>query len=348
MIRVGIVGIGFMGWIHFLAYQRLPDVRVTAIATRSPRKRAGDWRGIQGNFGPLGEQVDLAGVAAYESPAELIADDRVDLVDICLPPAGHSDVAIAALGAGRHVFCEKPLALHAVEASGIVAAARRFQRRLFVGHVLPFFPEYALVLEALRSGRFGEPRGGHFQRVIADPIWIDQFFSPDIVGGPLVDLHVHDAHWIRLVFGMPTAVVTRGRRRGDVVEYCASLFDFRDPRIVVSSVMGVIPQQARPFSHGMEMHFEHATIQFAFAALASGSHAMPLVILNDGTVEVPALARGDDVTPFESELRTALAALESDAPCPALDGELALDAITLCEAQSRSAATGTKEILAAT
>ena len=62
MINVGLAGIGFMGWIHWLAYQKVPGIRVTAIASQNPKKRAGDWRSIQGNFGPPGEQVDLAGI----------------------------------------------------------------------------------------------------------------------------------------------------------------------------------------------------------------------------------------------------------------------------------------------
>ena len=45
--------------------------------------------------------------------------------------------------------------------------------------------------------------GGHFLRVISDPLWLKDFYDPHRVGGPLVDLHVHDAHFIRLLFGMP-------------------------------------------------------------------------------------------------------------------------------------------------
>ena len=52
MIRVGLAGIGFMGWIHWLAYQKVASAQVTAICSRNPQKRAGDWTDIQGNFGP--------------------------------------------------------------------------------------------------------------------------------------------------------------------------------------------------------------------------------------------------------------------------------------------------------
>src|SRR6188474_711731 len=86
MATVGIAGIGFMGWIHWLAYKQVDGMNVKAICTRDPQKRSGDWRGIQGNFGPPGEQVNLSGVRAYSEFDELLHDASIDLIDICLPP----------------------------------------------------------------------------------------------------------------------------------------------------------------------------------------------------------------------------------------------------------------------
>ena len=86
-----------MGWIHYLAYQKVKGVKLAAVCTRDPKKLAGDWRSIQGNFGPPGEKVDLAGVAKYSNLAELLGDPSIDLVDLCLPPNLHCEAAIAAL-----------------------------------------------------------------------------------------------------------------------------------------------------------------------------------------------------------------------------------------------------------
>ena len=86
MLRFGIAGIGFMGMIHYLAYQKVDGAKVTAIASRDPKKRAGDWRGIQGNFGPPGEEMDLGDIVAHETIDQLLADPNVDVVDITLPP----------------------------------------------------------------------------------------------------------------------------------------------------------------------------------------------------------------------------------------------------------------------
>src|SRR5580704_16647313 len=111
MVNIGVVGIGFMGMIHYMAYQKVAGARVVALCSRDPKKLAGDWTGIQGNFGPRGTQMDLTGAALYREFGELLADPRVDLVDLCVPNDAHAPMAIQALQAGKHVLVEKPIAL---------------------------------------------------------------------------------------------------------------------------------------------------------------------------------------------------------------------------------------------
>ena len=73
MIHIGIVGIGFMGMIHYLAARKLKGAQVTAICSRDPKKLSGDWRGIRGNFGPPGEMMDLSGIKKYDRLDQLFA-----------------------------------------------------------------------------------------------------------------------------------------------------------------------------------------------------------------------------------------------------------------------------------
>ena len=73
MINVGIAGIGFMGWIHWLAYQKVRGARVAAICEFDKKKLTGDWRAIKGNFGPPGEMVDLSGIDTHSQIVRLIA-----------------------------------------------------------------------------------------------------------------------------------------------------------------------------------------------------------------------------------------------------------------------------------
>lgn len=344
MVNIGLVGVGFMGWIHYLAYKQTPGVALTAVSTRDPKRLSGDWRGIQGNFGPPGEQVDLSGVAKHADWRNLIRDPKVDVVDICLPPYLHAEVATAALQAGKHVFCEKPLGLSAAECDAMVAASKSASRQLCAGHVLPFLPEYAKARELISSGQYGKLLDGHFRRVISDPLWLPDFYDPLRVGGPLVDLHVHDAHFIRLLFGMPTAVMSQGRMRGDSVEYCNTFFQFADPQLAVSASSGVINQQGRPFIHGFEIHLEKATLFFEFGVLAGdvGNMVTPLTLLTaDGKVVRPELPAGDPmIAAFVAEIDEVAKCAAANRPSALLGGDLARDAVVLCHRQTESVRTG--------
>ncbi len=340
MLKVGIAGIGFMGWIHWLAYQKTHNARVTAIASRDPIKRSGDWTSIQGNFGPPGEQVDLTGVAAHESVSQLVADDSIDVIDVCLPPSLHTSAVLEALQAGKHVVCEKPLALTTDDCDRMLQAAEQSGGQLLVGHVLPFFLEYDFVRQAIDAGTYGKLLGGEFKRAISDPLWLKDFYDPHKVGGPLVDLHVHDAHFIRMIFGMPDSVISRGRLRGDAVQYCATLFDFADSSYAVSSICSVIDQQGRPFMQGFEIHFEQATLQFEFNAFADGAESVPLKVLTaDGQVLRPELGDGDPVQAFVRELQEVVSAVTENQQSKVLNARLARDAIRLCHCQSQSVTT---------
>lgn len=289
-MRVGIAGIGFMGWIHWLAWQTVPGVEITALFSQEPERREGDWTGIKGNFGPPGERVDLSGINVHDSLESLFADKKVDLFDLCLPPGVHASATIAALNSGRDVFCEKPMALRLEQCDAMLAAQRKSGKLLLIGHVLPFFPEYAFARKAIAEKSYGKLLGGNFQRTISDPTWIRGFYDADICGGPLLDLLIHDAHFIRTVLGMPNEVNAVGRLNNGLVEYMSTSFRFGDRDQVATCRGGVVHQQGRPFTHGFEMHFEDATIQFEFAAFDDGPELMPLKVLTrDGKVIRPDL-----------------------------------------------------------
>jgi predicted dehydrogenase len=339
MVRVGIAGIGFMGWIHWLAYQKMSMARVCAIATPEPERQQGDWTAIKGNFGPPGTKVDLTGIKTYSSLVEMLENDELDLIDICLPPALHRDAIIQTVEAGKHAFCEKPLALRLSDCDQAMDACQRTEKLLFVGHVLPFFNEYQFLREVVDSQKYGRLLGGTFKRVISDPVWLPNFYDPEVVGGPLFDLHVHDAHFVRLIFGTPISVSSIGRRRGKVVEYCQTLFHFSNPELVVTTTMGVINQQGRPFQHGCEVHFEQATVHFEFSALAAPAapeFCRLKVFKPDGSVEFPSLGDGDPVLAFEREIAEVVRCVRDNSPSSILAGQLARDAVEICELQSNA------------
>ena len=341
-MKIGILGAGFMGMVHYLSYAGIRGARVTAIADNNRRRRNGDWRDIQGNFGPRGRRMDLSHLERHADYLQLIDQADVDLVDICLPPPFHVDAAIAALRAGKSVFCEKPLALSARDAAKVVRVANQCGQILLVGHVLPFFPEYAHALKIVSSRRYGRLLGGHFKRVISEPSWLPHFFDPRLVGGPMLDLHVHDAHFIRMLYGMPRSVYASGRMRGDVVEYFTSQMMFHDPHLAVSATSGVIRQQGRPFLHGFEIHLERATLVFEAAVVDGRPETItPLTLLGPrGRVTHPARSKNDPLDAFAAEMKEVLRSVRRQQVSPLLSGELARDAIILCERQTQSVRSG--------
>lgn len=122
-VRSGIIGTGFMGRVHANAVRAAGGV-VTAVAGSSPQKSE-DARRQYGADRAL-------------SAHDLIASDEVDLVHICTPNDTHYDLALAAISAGKHVICEKPLAVTAEQASELLAAAEEAG----VVHAVPFVYRY--------------------------------------------------------------------------------------------------------------------------------------------------------------------------------------------------------------
>ena len=331
-MRAAIVGVGFMGWIHYLAYQRSKCAELIGFASRDAKKRAGDWTGIQGNFGPPGEKISVEGLTVYQSLEDVLADERVQLVDICTPPHLHVQQVLKCFEAGKHVLCEKPLALNGDDALKLSAAAKQSGKLLLVGHVLPFMSEFKYLADSAADGRYGKLLGLHVMRTIGPVDWNPDFYNPEKVGGPLVDLHVHDTHLVRLLFGMPKRLHAVGRMHQGTPQFFETIFEFAEPGLVVGARGGVINQHGRPFTHGFEAHFEKATLQYESAAFADQAESMPLKVLKeDGSVERPNLGSGDPVDAFVDELDAAARAVAGEPGLPALQGELAADALVLCQ-----------------
>jgi predicted dehydrogenase len=335
MIRIGIVGIGFMGMIHFLAARKLKDARVEGICSRDEKKLAGDWRSIQGNFGPRGEMMDLSGIKKYRQLDELLADPNIDLIDVCNPTNLHPETAIKALQAGKHVLVEKAIALEPKDADAMLAAAKKAQRLLMVAHVLPFFPEFAYAAQAIRGGQYGKLLGGHFKRVISKPDWSAEIGDASKIGGPAIDLHIHDTHFIGLIAGVPNHVFSTGVVSNGAVDYLttAYLYGAGGPAVTCSS--GAVAMKGRPFVHGYELYLEKATLIYE-------SGTCPLTVLKaDGTSEQPKLSGGDDATTaFTLEIQAAVDGIKANREPDLLSGKLARDALVLCYRECESVKSG--------
>jgi predicted dehydrogenase len=341
--RIGLVGVGFMGMTHFEGARPLQGGRIAAIATRSEKKLAGDWSDIQGNFGPRGiAHVVLSGVTKYRNYHDLLKDPDIDLVDICLPTDQHEQVTLESLAAGKHVFVEKPIAIELAAADRMVAAARKAQRLLMVGHVLPFFPEFRWARQTIASGAYGKIRSAFFRRVITPPTWSKDMNDFRKLGGWGVDLHIHDNHYIGLVCGVPQAVFSRGILVEKLVNHVSTQYLYDDPEKTVTCISGGIAANGLKFAHSFEIMLERATLQFDAGTYGSDWVVnRPLTLItDDGEVTRPDPGgRPEWCGAFTDELQEAVSAVQSGREPPTVNGQLARDALKLCEAEAESIAT---------
>jgi len=211
-VRAGLIGLGGVGRIHFDCWRKCPDAELVAISARDPRKLAGDWGGQEFNLGAQAAQrVDLSGFTAYAKFEDLIADSNVDVVDICLPTPLHAPVTIAALRAGKHVLCEKPMALSLDECAAMERAAAESGRHLMIAHCLRYSPHYLKAREILESGEYGGAVYANFQRMSGAPIWSgDGWFMRVGESGGVLDMHIHDIDAALWWFGKPARIVADG------------------------------------------------------------------------------------------------------------------------------------------
>lgn len=353
MVRIGIVGIGFMGWAHFSGAMKFTDqgritgsklkgAAITTICTRSPEKLIGDWTSIQGNFGPRGAKLDLSKIVAFDDYRQMLASPDIDLIDICLPNDQHEEVAIAALNAGKHVIVEKPIAVDPKSADRMVAASRKSGRKLMVAQVLPFFPEFKFAAETIAGGKHGKLLAANFRRVISPPKWSSDMSDFRKLGGWGIDLHIHDNHFISLVCGVPKQVFSRGIMKDGFVNHVHTQYVYDDAALAVSAVSGGIAAEGLAFSSGFELFFEQATL-FYNAGTVGGQWVAdrPLTLVTNGKVTHPKLKGGSEwCSAFTAELQAAVDAVQSGETSRLLSDELARDALKLCHAEAKSIVTG--------
>ncbi len=197
-MKVGIAGTGLMGYTHAGCYSELKDAELYAVAEQNTGKL-------------LGFQKKYPAVKNYNDVFEMIDDDSIDVIDICLPTPLHAPVAIAALGRNKNVLLEKPITLNLNDAYAIKDAAEGSKGKLMVAHVLRFWPEYVLTREILLK-ELAEKKitAVYASRLNELPLWSENSWIMDDVksGGVIIDLMIHDIDYIIWNFGKARKVFT--------------------------------------------------------------------------------------------------------------------------------------------
>lgn len=265
-VRIGIIGMGFMGRMHLSAYQKLPRARVVAFADTDRKKRKGKTADA-GNLGDTGFQFDInAFDKVYDSGFKLLADPAIDVVDICVPTCDHRDLFVAAVKAGKHVLCEKPMAVKPADVRAMVAAGSKATGAVMIGQCVRFWPAYTLLKEYVSSKKLGKCKSLLLRRQGAKALWSPWYLQAAISGGAIYDLHVHDTDFVNFLFGQPSAVSSIGSVGGTTdkgVDHVVTNYYYPKNKVEAVTAIGAWHQHATwPFYMGYTAVFEQGTLDF--------------------------------------------------------------------------------------
>ena len=207
-IKIAIIGYGGIARLHSAAYRNLIDmvypIEIVAVCEKDVSRIT---KHLDFNLGaddtPLPDSVHI-----YSDADEMIEKEGFDIADICLPTFLHKDFSIKLLRAGKHVICEKPMALSSTDCEEMIAAARAAGRRFMIGHVLRFSPEYIYLKECINDSRFGALDNLYMDRHSVYPTWGagNVFADNSKTGGCTLDTHIHDIDMACCLLGQPRAV----------------------------------------------------------------------------------------------------------------------------------------------
>jgi len=206
-MKLGLLGYGFMGGVHLAALQRIEGVTVPAVASRMRPSADGPSRGNMNlPSGPLPDSVRWS-----SDWRQVVRDPTIDAVDICLPTNLHKEIVIEALNSGKHVLCEKPMALSASDCDDILAAAAKSSNVFMVGQVLRFMSPYRYAASFLREVGRDAVTGCTLQRSTGYPDWGGWLAKEECSGGAILDLLSHDLEQALSLFGPPASVSATSR-----------------------------------------------------------------------------------------------------------------------------------------
>ncbi len=326
-MRVGVIGLGLMGTVHLAAWQAA-GATITAVLDNKIDHAA-----------TLAAQYNCA-VCTREEMLE-----RVDVVDICVPTPQHLELTIAAATAGKHVVCEKPIALTIKDAQAMLDSCQAANVRLFIAHVVRFFPQYQTAAASIARGEIGSlgtmrfKRAGQLPAQLTDNWFLDEKRS----GGVVLDLMIHDfdtALWYaqNAKAGTVTRVFARSTRainadiKSDVV-----IVTLRFESGVIAHLEGAWAYPAGIFRTGFDIAGSAGVLEWrsddnpaVMSFLATASEA-------SAGVGMPDLSAGAD--PYHSQIAHVKNALETDTPF-AVTANDAMKALKLALAARESLQTG--------
>lgn len=267
MLKVALVGVGGISGAHIPAWEERRDAELVALC---------DIRA---------EQMEkYKNKHCYTDFDEMLKNERIDILDICLPTYLHAEFAIKAMNMGINVICEKPVSLNAADVARVYSTAKSNNVKFMVAQVLRFWPEYSIIKEIYNTGKYGRLLSGHMGRLGVRPKWSWDGWMMDEDRSGLVpfDLHIHDLDFIVYAFGKPKEFKDY-RARSENQDYINSIYEYDGFFITTEAAWYDAPY---PFAANFRFQFEKALAVFE-------NHEMT-IYEKDGKIFKPVSQSGED------------------------------------------------------
>jgi UDP-N-acetylglucosamine 3-dehydrogenase len=245
-MRVAVLGAGFAGGIHAQAWSGIPgaDLALVVDADEDRARR-------------LAERWDVA----WGTSLDGALGEEIAAVSVCLPTALHEQATVAAARGGKHVLCEKPMALDLAAADRMISVAAEAGVTLMVGHVLRFWPEYEKLRELAVTGALGALRSLACARHVTRPGPYAPWLLDPGQGLGLAEVAIHDIDIAADLIGRPQAIAAQGVRDGGGWRILQALLRFEGESVACVETGWGTPA-AEPFVAGFRAFFERGLVEY--------------------------------------------------------------------------------------
>ncbi|MBR6793196.1 MAG: Gfo/Idh/MocA family oxidoreductase [Clostridia bacterium] len=261
MLKVGILGYGGIARSHRKGYEQIAElgapVELVALCDIDPARFEQEIAiNISGD-----DKKDGKTYRTYTDLEDMLANEELDVVDICLPTFLHCEYACKLLKRGYHVQCEKPMGMNEEECKMMIAAAEESGKKLMIGMCLRFDAVYDKLKELIEGGAYGKVQSVYMERLSQMPRWGFDGWYHDYArsGGVAMDLQIHDVDMLRYLFGEPKAVsaVTNDARTKSTTVHTRLFYD----DILVTAIADWGQAKTKKFKYHARFNLERATIE---------------------------------------------------------------------------------------
>ncbi len=267
MLKVAVVGVGGISGAHIPVWEEMEDAELVALCDIRP------------------ERMEVyEGKNRYTDFEEMLNNEEIDILDICLPTYLHADYAVMAMERGINVICEKPISLNEEDIDRVYSTAEKHNVKFMVAQVLRFWPEYELVKEIYDTKKYGKLLSGTMTRLGCYPRWSWDGWMMDEKRSGLVpfDLHIHDLDYMVYAFGMPE-VKYQYRSKLPNQDFFTVNYDFGDFSINTEASWYAT---CYPFTAQFRFQFEDAIV-------ANENGKMMIYLKDDEKIDLSEEAEGD-------------------------------------------------------